>query len=643
MQYWRSTVGITLVWIVDTIHISSLIVLFTFLSFLPGWWVASRIRCDELSRLCIAALASVSLLYLVEFLVYVIGCTQIVAAILLLCSAGYSTHFFVVSIRRKRFPWDALATWIASTMILAAVSSRLAVHGLPNAYWDWYEHWLRSLVFFKQASILTPIGGYRMAARGPLFNASAALLMKFGNSGQYWCFQIASVTLNSILCLPLALLFREWAGLSRRKALLVALATCVLLPTCLWNNTFTWTKNLTAAFILMAVYRYWLGLRDHEPRQLAWSLLFLAPGFLCHYLTFMYAAVLGTHLIILTVLRRWSLRPILAAVTASALFVAPWFIYMSWNIGIKRTLGSSTAVGSHDHWTSVIAVNTLVNFIPIPLCRRLLPGTAAASCDWVDVSASAEKTGRSVHFLPLHDLVEASGLGVKVSQVPYPPGLNWNGIYGTLRASGFLTMITAICLFLRERFRSARHRNHKRAFDQKGVFYLWLLTIGYLFNLLPIRWYDGLGTFSENLQAWSMILFALIVAGLRRVPAPLVALLGSAMLVEYVALDLLMIRLQDRVLPLDRAFTSDAQLPPFDPVLRTIHASTLSFQTYHSYFANYLLKLEGNAVYLRDLCAATFPIVSWVLAGTAICLLLLGHSSHRGPELEELPGKPTRY
>ncbi len=140
-----------------------------------------------------------------------------------------------------------------------------------------------------------------MPARGPLFNAAAAMLLHFAGTAHYWAFQIFSTTMNVLICLPFAMFLRTVGGVSRRKALLIAAGVMVLVPGYFAENTFTWTKDLTAAFVLFGTHEYLMAYREGSRDGMATSLAYLAclaPAFLCHYLAMMYAAMLGLHLLL---------------------------------------------------------------------------------------------------------------------------------------------------------------------------------------------------------------------------------------------------------------------------------------------------------------------------------------------------------
>ena len=166
-----------------------------------GWWFAMRLSGGSLLRFTAACLAGVTALAVAELLVYVLRAPQwgAVAIVAIVCAVG--ARDLVATVRRGEFAWDALLTWGGASAILIAATIPYGTHGTPGALWDWYEHWLRSLIFLQQGPVTTRIGIYILPARGPLFNAAAAVLLYLAGSAHYWVFQIAATTFNLLACL----------------------------------------------------------------------------------------------------------------------------------------------------------------------------------------------------------------------------------------------------------------------------------------------------------------------------------------------------------------------------------------------------------------------------------------------------------
>ena len=328
----------------DGFAAGALIALCCLLPPLCGWWLAARLRRESLFRFTAACLGGITTLAAAEMLVFALRVPQWVAATIVLAVCAISLRPVMEAVRRREFAWDALLTWAGASAILTAATMRFAVHGTPGAEWDWYEHWLRALVFLKQGAPTTDIGFYSMPARGPLFNAAAAMLLYFAGTAHYWAFQICATTMNALICLPLALFLRTIGGLSRRKALVIAAAVTVMVPGYFVENTFTWTKDLTAAFVLLGTHEYMVAYREGSRDAMARSLAYLAPAFLCHYLGMMYAVMLGLHLVLVVPVRELPLRLARAAAVWFVL-VVPWFGFMMRHFGVRSTLRANSTMG----------------------------------------------------------------------------------------------------------------------------------------------------------------------------------------------------------------------------------------------------------------------------------------------------------
>ena len=580
----------------DLLAVAGVLTLCLLLLPLSGWWLAARLRSDPQVRFAAACLAGVATLAAVQICVYVLRTPQWVVFPLLAGICVSSVRDLGYALRSREFAWDAMLAWGGAAAILVAATLPFAVHGtLGVAYWDWYEHWLRSLIFLTHSPVHTSISIWSMPSRGPLFNAASALLMSILGSQHYWVFQIIAIAFNTLICLPFALMLETIGGLSRRASLLVAVSIVILVPFFFWNNTFTWTKDLTAAYVLMGIYQYLIAYSNRQTTGMARSLIWFAVGFLSHYLAIVYATTIGLHL--LYVKRRdLPIRELVRATVISAVIVGPWFGYMFLEFGIKHTLGANDTIGSsyaardeHGHLVPlphIIIANLCSDLLPKSLCRPLVPGAKDPKCGTVVVEGdTAIPTSKPC------------------------PSIISNGIYSQLGYSGIVAILIAAVGLLRG------------PPLPRSRFLIWLLAGGLLLNLLPIRWFDyPLGTYTENLQAWLLVLFTVVVRGLVRIPRPVIIAVAIAMFIEYTATDIGLIREQTVVLPLAQHESALRGNPPMGPLLPQ-SVSTAPFQSDGNYYSNYVLKIRGGAVYFRDLHQNTFEIVSWSLLGFGMLAL----------------------
>ena len=96
----------------------------------------------------------------------------------------------------------------------------------------------------------TLFNNYLLPARGPLFNADAALIQRILDCNRYWCFQTVATVFNTFCVIPLALLLRDVGKVRQPLALVLAVLACGFLPFFVWHELYTWPKLLATAFIL---------------------------------------------------------------------------------------------------------------------------------------------------------------------------------------------------------------------------------------------------------------------------------------------------------------------------------------------------------------------------------------------------------
>jgi hypothetical protein len=570
-----------------------------------GWWLAARLRDEPLVRFTAACLAGCCTCAGAELLAYVFGVPQWVALGMVCAACAVSAAPLRAAILRREFAWDALLIWGGISAILAAATVRYAVQGFPGALWDWYEHWLRAVVYYQRAAPL-PERAYILAGRGPLLNAAAALLFNFGGSAHYWVFQVLATTLNTLAFLPFALFLRSLAGLSRRAALLLGAGMMTITWYCFIENTFTWTKHLTAAFILFALHEYLMAYRAADRVGMARALAYLAPAFLCHYLALVYAVLLGLHLLVTAPLREFPGRAVMRSALIWYLLIVPWFGFMAVHLGIGMTLRSNTTLGNFyaekDAGGNLIP---LYRILPANLCMDLLWKGACAGlrppdkpCIWMRVDAANGKQQQVEH--PCSQLMTMTGVAF------------------AFRYTGMLAILLAAAASAK---RWAPGWRGKWGRDYRFV--AWVLGVGLLLNLLPVRWNDPNGTNGENLQSWLLLLAAITIAGLVRLPRAALVVLGLAFAIEHARADWELIRIQSIVLPFSHHSTAMAGHPPIG-IFGPWPPSEGPFFAPATYVRNYEWKVMGEAVFFRDMHPEDFNWFSWVFLAIGCAAVVAG-------------------
>lgn len=322
--------------------------LFFLLSLGLGWALAARLPLPPAGHLLVAGLASLLLLWLAGWTIYLSGLPWTAAWCLPPAAlAGLwwrrrelAELFRNAEARECLFGVACLAFWNIGWQAL--------VQSYSGGGWsgDWFEHWQRALFFLNRgpADELF-LGFYPLTARPPLANVLMAVWLELSRP-EFYCYQLFSTLSSTLVFLPAALLALRW----RRHPSTVTVLTLLLManPLFVQNAVFPWTKLPAAFFVLSALY-FFLLRRDGDAslRTAAFFSLALAGGLLTHYSAAPYAVALG--------LAWWCWRPAgvtrlaFMRVTAGAaglgtLLLVTWFGWAFSTYGFTGTVATNTAV-----------------------------------------------------------------------------------------------------------------------------------------------------------------------------------------------------------------------------------------------------------------------------------------------------------
>lgn len=322
--------------------------LFFVLSLGLGWALAARIPLPAAGRLLVACLASLLLLWLAGWTIYLSGLPWAAAWGLPPAALGglwwrrreLAGLFRDTEARECLLGLAGLGLWNLGWLAL--------VQNYSGGGWtsDWFEHWQRALFFLNRgpADELF-LGIYPLTARPPLANVLMAVWLELSRP-EFYCYQLFSALSSTLVFLPAALLALRW----RRHPSTVAILALLLManPLFVQNSVFPWTKLPAAFFVLSALY-FFLLRRDGDAslRTAAWFSLALAAGLLTHYSAAPYAIALG--------LAWWCWRPAgvarlnfmrvtVGAAGLGALLLVTWFGWAFATYGFAGTVATNTAV-----------------------------------------------------------------------------------------------------------------------------------------------------------------------------------------------------------------------------------------------------------------------------------------------------------
>ena len=231
--------------------------------------------------------------------------------------------------------------------------------------YDWGEHYQRTQLFLGQLPLsFRFINMYALPARPPMMNVLAAFycqqvgIAPQGNVGpsgvSFEIFSLTFLLLNTFAFLPCCLFARRFApgSLSRRRAnrggSTLLLLLMALNPSVVENATFTWTKFLSFAYAVLAIYLYlrgWRAATGGRANQRAAgytvaAFVCLAVAMLVHFSAAPYVVAIGVHYLwrLLRGAPGATIRVTVAIIAASGSALAPWFGWSASVFGIRTSL-----------------------------------------------------------------------------------------------------------------------------------------------------------------------------------------------------------------------------------------------------------------------------------------------------------------
>jgi hypothetical protein len=231
-------------------------------------------------------------------------------------------------------------------------------------------------------------GGYKLPARPPMMNLLAAFFLA-QTQDRFALFQVACAFLNVLLFLPCCLMLPA-LGLARRPRTLPLVALFACSPVVMENATYTWTKSLSAFFVVLAFWFYLAALRKNDRVRMAAAFLALSAGLLVHYSAGPYCLLLGFDYLLRVFWKRprkW--RELAAIVVPCGLLLATWFAWSVSVYGPRVTFQSNTSVTFAREYRgnnlSRIGANLVDSIVPYVLRSRLVytgqPNPAGVLCD----------------------------------------------------------------------------------------------------------------------------------------------------------------------------------------------------------------------------------------------------------------------
>ncbi|MDQ6803223.1 MAG: glycosyltransferase family 39 protein [Acidobacteriota bacterium] len=335
--------------------------------FVPGFVLVRKLRWSAPEKICGSIAASLIMLYLASFLIFVLWtprwsywiCSAVSVGLALLVWRDLWRVVRIRSVRRFLAGYGFLFLWTFALLLFVRTYSGGGWGG------DWLEHFHRSLFFLDHLPLGTSfVGLYVLPARPPMMNLLAAFFLAHGGD-TFENFSVVSLVLNLLLFFPCALMLPAFARRgSRRIPILMGLLACS--PMVMQNATYTWTKSLCTFYVIFGLWLYLAGLRKNDSIRIVAAFISLAAAMLVHYSAAPYLLFLAAHIL---VRKRW--RVALVAGTCAALLFGTWLAWSAAHYGARTTFGSNTTVTTSQQLGDSNARKILLNLrdtiIPHPL------------------------------------------------------------------------------------------------------------------------------------------------------------------------------------------------------------------------------------------------------------------------------------
>ncbi|HTL30564.1 MAG TPA: DUF6541 family protein, partial [Tepidisphaeraceae bacterium] len=314
----------------------------------PGLPVAARLRWKPKETLCAAVALSLFFSYLAAFVIYALHLPNSLYYAITIAGAVAT---FVARDRIRQLLRDSQVRaqlWIYLALFAYALCAMATIRHYSGGLWagDWIEHYQRVRFFLDHEPLDRKfIDVYSLPSRPPMMNVLVASWMAQVGDNSFAMFQVAFLLLN-LLVVVSCVLFLAMLGARRWPVAAVVLAFLFAAnPMFIQNLMWTWTKLLSAFYVMLGLWLYLRGWQKQDSRRTIGAFVSLAIGTLVHYSTGPYIVVLFIHYG-LTFLRRrkknWK-EPIIAGVI-SAVVLFTWLGWSASKFGWHETLASNTSV-----------------------------------------------------------------------------------------------------------------------------------------------------------------------------------------------------------------------------------------------------------------------------------------------------------
>jgi 4-amino-4-deoxy-L-arabinose transferase-like glycosyltransferase len=280
-----------------------------FLFYLSGYPIASRIRgFNEEEKLMLTFLISISIFTIAGLVYHMLGLSWnflLLLPISLIIFLGIFINKGVVFHNGLKLLFFLLLIQYLSKLVF-----NIFIPLFPMGD-DWMVNYYQSLNFLKPVWNLTN----DLADRSPLYSFVCGIFLGIF-SKEFWIMQIVSSLLNSLFLLPVFLIAKK---IFNQKVALLTFIFLSITPFAVETSLYTFSKNLTAFFILMFYYLIFT-------KKIANPLLGISAGlaYLAHPYSLLF---IGSGVLILLFKKQFQFNSFLKFIFLTLLIALPWLLW----------------------------------------------------------------------------------------------------------------------------------------------------------------------------------------------------------------------------------------------------------------------------------------------------------------------------
>lgn len=313
---------------------------FVFFScYFPGRIIIEKLNFDETEKFVLSFGLSCFLFYSIGFLIYILNLPPILNGFFLLIFLIISAFlFYKINLQIEK----DLFIFFLFFLILIFFQSLIPFYSGGMWFFDWFEHYLRTMFFLHRLPLNFKFLSYKLTARPPFFNIVCFYYQSFIGD-DFYKYQIVSTILNSFLILSVYLSCKEIFKTTNKNLFIYVCGILSLNPYILRQITYTWTKAFCAYYTICGLYFYIKFLKNKDNLSLYFSSFLFACGFIVHFSAGPYILPLIIYLFVKSIQNRKFFKRFFIFNT---IFLLTIFTYFSWSIknyGFRDTFLSNTS------------------------------------------------------------------------------------------------------------------------------------------------------------------------------------------------------------------------------------------------------------------------------------------------------------